>query len=64
MSRSLEESQFRHDVQTPLAVIVGFAETLIQYGDQLPAEERRSLLAKIKAQAEHVMELVEAVGTP
>lgn len=43
-----------HDFRTPLASIMGAATSLLAYGDRLPDEARRDLLAQVKDEAEHL----------
>lgn len=36
-----------HDLKTPLSVVIGYADALLEMGDELPAEERRRSLEAI-----------------
>lgn len=52
-------STVSHELRTPLTSIKGFAETLIQSGDKIKAEDRIRFLKIIKQQADHLTRLVE-----
>ena len=41
-------SSVSHDLRTPLAAIIGAAESLERYADAMPAEDRASLLALVR----------------
>lgn len=62
-----------HELRTPLAAIQGFAELLIEMGDEIPAEKRRDQLTIILNEAKRLGRLVtnyldlaklEAGGSP
>ena len=48
-----------HDLRTPLTSIVGVLNTLLESDEQITAEERRSLLADAKMDAEWLITMVE-----
>ncbi len=48
-----------HELRTPLTAIKGFAKTLIQRGESLPAETRQSFLATVSDQADRLARLVD-----
>jgi signal transduction histidine kinase len=50
-----------HELRTPLTIIAGFTETLILHGDALAQEERDQALARIKASADRLRNLLEEV---
>ncbi len=52
-------STVSHEFRTPLTSIKGFADTLLQYGAQLPDEEKRRFISIIKDQADQSIGLVE-----
>jgi two-component system, OmpR family, phosphate regulon sensor histidine kinase PhoR len=52
-------STVSHELRTPLTSIKGFAETLINSGDKVKAEDRTRFLKIIKQQADHLTRLVE-----
>jgi len=54
-------STVSHEFRTPLTSIQGFADTLLQYGDQLPEVEKRRFIAIIREQAGRLIRLVENV---
>ena len=43
-----------HDFRTPLASILGSATSLLEYGDRISTDSRRSLLGDIKQEVEHL----------
>jgi two-component system sensor histidine kinase KdpD len=47
-----------HDLQTPLAAIMGSADSLVQVGDRLEPDMRRSLAANIFDEAERLSRLI------
>jgi len=51
-------SSVTHDLQTPLAAIMGSADSLVQVGDRLEAGLRRSLAANIFNEAERLSRLI------
>lgn len=50
-------SMLGHDVRTPLTVIRGVAQTLLQRGDQISEEDRRALLVSADRQAKRLERL-------
>ena len=56
-------STVSHEFRTPLTSIKGFADTLINYGSQLPEEEKRRFIHIIKDQADRLIRLVENLLT-
>lgn len=48
-----------HDVRTPLTIILGFAQTLTELGDRLPAAEKARLLQRIISNTRRLSEFVE-----
>ncbi|MBY0449859.1 MAG: HAMP domain-containing histidine kinase [Cyanobacteria bacterium] len=48
-----------HEFRTPLTSIKGFADTLMRYGSQLPAEQQKRFITIIKDQADRLTRLVE-----
>ena len=51
-------SSVTHDLQTPLAAIMGSADSLVQVGDRLEPDMRRSLAANIFDEAERLSRLI------
>ncbi len=49
------------DLRDPLTVVRGVAQTLAAYGDRLPDEQRRDLLARLTAQAGDLSDTLEAL---
>ena len=49
--RSTLLASLSHDLRTPLASITGAVTSLRQFGDQMPPEDRRDLLASIEEEA-------------
>ena len=47
-----------HELRSPLAAIVGFAETLRDHGDALAVAQRADLLDRLVAKARHLTELL------
>lgn len=56
-------STVSHEFRTPLTSIKGFADTLLNYGGQLPEDEKRRFINIIKDQAERLIRLVENLLT-
>ncbi len=56
-------STVSHEFRTPLTSIKGFADTLLNYGGQLPDEEKRRFISIIKDQADRLIRLVENLLT-
>lgn len=56
-------STVSHEFRTPLTSIKGFADTLLNYGSQLPDEEKRRFINIIKDQADRLIRLVENLLT-
>lgn len=56
-------STVSHEFRTPLTSIKGFADTLLQYGNQLPDDEKRRFITIIKDQADRLIRLVENLLT-
>jgi signal transduction histidine kinase len=56
-------STVSHEFRTPLTSIKGFADTLLNYGAQLPDEEKRRFINIIKDQADRLIRLVENLLT-
>lgn len=56
-------STVSHEFRTPLTSIKGFADTLLNYGAQLPEEEKRRFVTIIKDQADRLIRLVENLLT-
>jgi two-component system sensor kinase len=48
-----------HDLRTPLAIILGFAQTLTDFGDRIPPEEQARLLQRIVSNTRRLSEFVE-----
>lgn len=47
-----------HDLRTPLATITGAVTTLQKFGDAMPAEQRRDLLASIEEEASRLTRFI------
>jgi two-component system, OmpR family, sensor kinase len=62
MSADDELARLVHDLRTPLAIVVGFAELLEQRGGQLSPAERDDYLARIRESATRMSELLDAAG--
>jgi signal transduction histidine kinase len=56
-------STISHEFRTPLTSIKGFADTLLQYGSQLPEDEKRRFITIMKEQADRLIRLVENLLT-
>lgn len=56
-------STVSHEFRTPLTSIKGFADTLLNYGNQLPDEEKRRFINIMKDQADRLIRLVENLLT-
>jgi two-component system phosphate regulon sensor histidine kinase PhoR len=52
-------STVSHEFRTPLTSIKGFADTLLRYGGQLPADQQKRFITIIKDQADRLTRLVE-----
>lgn len=52
--RSALFSSVSHDLRSPLSAIIGAAESLIRYGKDMGADDRRSLLETIHAEGERL----------
>jgi signal transduction histidine kinase len=53
--------QVAHDVRTPLTAIRGYADVLLQQGDDLPVLARADLLARIVSNAVRMEEQITAM---
>jgi signal transduction histidine kinase len=51
-------SELTHELATPLAVIIGFADTLERRWDDLPESERRDVLHRIAVQARRLHHMI------
>ncbi len=61
--RSLLASTLQHDLRSPLTSILGYAYTLKQHPDKIPAEQQGSLLESIICQAERLNRMIgEAIA--
>jgi len=56
-------STVSHELRTPLTSIKGFADTLIQSGNQLSPEQEKRFLSIIKSQVDRLIRLVENLLT-
>jgi two-component system, OmpR family, phosphate regulon sensor histidine kinase PhoR len=56
-------STVSHEFRTPLTSIKGFADTMLRYGAQLPAEQQKRFVNIIKDQADRLSRLVENLLT-
>jgi signal transduction histidine kinase len=56
-------STVSHEFRTPLTSIKGFADTLLRYGTQLPADQQKRFISIIKDQADRLTRLVENLLT-
>lgn len=56
-------STIGHEFRTPLTSIKGFADTMLKYGDQLPADQQRRFIHIIKEQADRMIRLTENLLT-
>lgn len=56
-------STVSHEFRTPLTSIKGFADTLLRYGAQLPADQQKRFITIIKDQADRLTRLVENLLT-
>lgn len=52
-----------HEFRTPLTSIKGYADTILRYGENLPAEQQRRFIAIIKDQADRLTRMVENLLT-
>ncbi|MGH2831120.1 MAG: sensor histidine kinase [Actinomycetota bacterium] len=48
-----------HEIRAPLTAIKGFAKTLLQRGDSLSSDERRTFLSTVNAQSDRLARLVD-----
>lgn len=48
-----------HELRTPLTAVVGFAQTLGNYGDHLTATDRKHMVDRIAAQGERLRRLID-----
>lgn len=51
-------ASLRHDLRTPLAIVIGFADLLAREGE-ISEEERREHAARIRAAATEMRELID-----
>jgi signal transduction histidine kinase len=56
-------STVSHEFRTPLTSIKGFADTMLRYGGQLPADQQKRFISIIKDQADRLSRLVENLLT-
>jgi signal transduction histidine kinase len=56
-------STVSHEFRTPLTSIKGFADTMLRYGAQLPADQQKRFISIIKDQADRLSRLVENLLT-
>jgi len=59
--RNILLSSVSHDLRTPLAAIIGSADTLLRKGDDLAAENRKELIQSIREEAERLNQIVRNV---
>ena len=59
--RNILLSSVSHDLRTPLAAIIGSADTLLRKGDDLAAEKRKELIQSIREEAERLNQIVRNV---
>jgi signal transduction histidine kinase len=52
-----------HDLRTPLAIVSGFAELLVNHHDSLPADRRVDYARRIGAAAQSMLERLDAERT-
>ncbi|MBX2861899.1 MAG: PAS domain-containing protein [Vampirovibrio sp.] len=52
-----------HEFRTPLTSIKGFADTLLRYGTQLPADQQKRFITIIKDQSDRLTRMVENLLT-
>jgi PAS domain S-box-containing protein len=50
-----------HEIRTPLNGIIGFADLLIEHGEQLGAEQRQDYLSCIQASGRHLLTLINDI---
>ncbi|KAB2961853.1 MAG: DUF4118 domain-containing protein [Thermoanaerobaculia bacterium] len=48
-----------HDLRTPLSAVIGAASTLAEYGDAMPAADRRELAGSIRSEGERLDRYVQ-----
>lgn len=56
-------STVSHEFRTPLTSIKGFADTMLKYGDNLPADQQKRFINIIRDQADRLIRLVENLLT-
>jgi len=59
--RNILLSSVSHDLRTPLAAIIGSADTLLRKGADLAAENRKELIQSIREEAERLNQIVRNV---
>lgn len=59
----IDPARLRHDLRTPLAVILGFADLLATDGD-LDAEQRRDYARRISNAALEMRDLLDVASAP
>lgn len=67
MASSELTSELTHELSTPLAVIIGFADTLERRWDDLPDDARRDLLRRLAIQARRLHRMIRRMllaGSP
>jgi len=50
-----------HDLKTPLTSVIGAAKTLVQHGDKLDPEMRRSFIEAIERQSMRMLDMIQGV---
>lgn len=56
--RNILLASISHDFRTPLASILGAATSLLDYGEEIPGDTRRELLAQVRDDAENLDQMV------
>jgi PAS domain S-box-containing protein len=51
-------SAVSHELRTPLTSILGFSQTLIEFGDTVPLEQRNDMLERVSRNAERLVRLI------